>query len=238
MLDFDSKTFMPGHIFSQEQYYFSINEIKDLTNKDIPDIVRNDFLFTGKNLLSFSGESKKGNRFNVSERELTPMETQALFDLQFYLPDDLLTKVDRASMFFSLETRVPYLDHRVIEFALNLDPSLKYHRGISKYILKEILYKYLPKYLFERPKQGFAIPLNKWLKKEMKFLIDVYLDEAILKKHGLVDHRKVKSLVTNYLSGTEYLFNRLWLLIVLHHWLENNCKNYVVEKEAGILKTG
>lgn len=238
MLDFDSKTFMPGHIFSQEQYYFSINEIKDLTNKDIPDIVRNDFLFTGKNLLSFSGESKTGNRFNVSERELTPMETQALFDLQFYLPDDLLTKVDRASMFFSLETRVPYLDHRVIEFALNLDPSLKYHRGISKYILKEILYKYLPKYLFERPKQGFAIPLNKWLKKEMKFLIDVYLDEAILKKHGLVDHRKVKSLVTNYLSGTEYLFNRLWLLIVLHHWLENNCKNYVVEKEAGILKTG
>jgi asparagine synthase (glutamine-hydrolysing) len=237
ILDYHSDSFMPGHIFSQEQYYFSMEEIRSLANRDILFSIKDDFLFNDNNVLSFSGEVKSANKVKVSERKLTPMEIQALFDLQFYLPDDLLTKVDRASMNYSLETRVPYLDHRVLEFALNLSPSLKYHHGTSKYILKEILYKYLPEQLFERPKQGFAIPLNKWLGKEMKFLLDVYLDEAIVKKHGYVDSKKVKVLVKKYLSGTEYLFNRLWLLIVLHHWLENNKMSYVAETEAGILKT-
>lgn len=236
MLDYQKDTFLPGHIFSQEQYYFSMNEIKELANRDLLFNIKDDFLFNDNNVLSFSGVVKSGSRVKVSERKLTPMEIQALFDLQFYLPDDLLTKVDRASMYYSLETRVPYLDHRVLEFALNLSPSLKYHNGISKFILKEILFKYLPKHLFERPKQGFAIPLNKWLGKEMKFLIDVYLDEAIVKKHGFVDSKQVTALVEKYLSGTEYLFNRLWLLIVLHHWLENNKMSYAAETEAGILR--
>ncbi len=237
MLDYQSDTFLPGHIFSQEQYYFSMNEIRELAIKDLAFNIKDDFLFNDNNVLSFSGDIKSVNRVKVSERKLTPMEIQALFDLQFYLPDDLLTKVDRASMSYSLETRVPYLDHRVLEFALNLSPYLKYHNGISKFILKEILYKYLPKHLFERPKQGFAIPLNKWLGKEMKFLIDVYLDDTIVKKHGFVDSEKVKVMVKQYLSGTEFLFNRLWLLIVLHHWLENNKMSYVAETEAGILRT-
>jgi asparagine synthase (glutamine-hydrolysing) len=208
-----------------------------LASKDLSFNIKDEFLFNDNNVLSFSGDIKSGSKVKVSERKLTPMEIQALFDLQFYLPDDLLTKVDRASMNYSLETRVPYLDHRVLEFALNLSPSLKYHNGTSKYILKEILYKYLPKQLFERPKQGFAIPLNKWLGKEMKFLLDVYLDEAVVKKHGFVDSKKVKALVEKYLSGTEYLFNRLWLLVVLHHWLENNKVGYTAEAETGILRT-
>lgn len=237
LLDYQPDRFLPGHIFSQEQYYFSIQEIMELANKDIVFNIEDDFLFNDHNVLSFSGDIKSGSRAKVSERKLTPMEIQALFDLQFYLPDDLLTKVDRASMNYSLETRVPYLDHRVLEFALNLSPSLKYHHGVSKYILKEILFKYLPKHLFQRPKQGFAIPLNKWLGKEMKFLIDVYLDEAIIKKHSFVDSKKVNDLIEKYISGTEYLFNRLWLLIVLHHWLENNKVNYAAEKEAGISRT-
>lgn len=238
MLDFEPETFMPGHIYSQEQYYFSINEIKELAHRDFSFNIKDDFLFNNSSVLGFSGDVKSDSHVKVSERKLTPMEIQALFDLQYYLPDDLLTKVDRASMNYSLETRVPYLDHRVLEFALNLSPSLKYHNGSSKYILKEILFKYLPKNLFERPKQGFAIPLNKWLGKEMKFLIDVYLDEAVVKKHGFVDSGKVQNLINQYLSGTEYIFNRLWLLIVLHHWLENNSKSYVAETKAGILRTG
>ncbi|MBK9320216.1 MAG: asparagine synthase [Bacteroidetes bacterium] len=77
------------------------------------------------------------------------MEQQALFDIIYYLPDDLLTKVDRASMQYSLETRVPYLDHRVLEYALNISPDLKFRDNTPKYILKEILYQYVPKQLFE-----------------------------------------------------------------------------------------
>jgi asparagine synthase (glutamine-hydrolysing) len=90
---------------------------------------------------------------SVKERKLTSMEQQALFDIQYYLPYDLLAKVDGSSMQYSLETRVPYLDHRVVEFAINLSPELKYQNGISKYILKNILFKYVPEKLFDRPKQ-------------------------------------------------------------------------------------
>lgn len=88
-------------------------------------------------------------------------------------------------MHYSLEARVPYLDHRVVEFAINIAPELKYNLGISKYILKQILYKYVPEKLFIRPKQGFAIPLNKWLKKEMKYLIDEYMDPDLIKARGI-----------------------------------------------------
>ncbi len=235
MLDHEKDTFLPGHIYSQEQYYFSVAELRQITNRQLTATIKNDFLFNNSSLLSFSGNLQSGSHTHVSERKLTPMEIQSLFDLQFYLPDDLLTKLDRAGMYYSIETRVPYLDHRVIEFALNISPHLKYHYGTSKYILKEILFKYLPRQLFERPKQGFAIPLNKWLAKEMRFLIDYYLDESIVRKHGFVNSQKVKTLVHRYLSGTEYLFNRLWLLIVLHHWLESNQKSYVRAAGAGIL---
>ena len=151
------------------------------------------------------------------------MEKQAIFDLNFYLQDDLLAKVDRASMHFSLETRVPYLDHRIIEFALNLSPDLKYKNGVTKYLLKEILYQYVPAKFFDRPKQGFAIPLEKWLKKELLFLIEDFLSEKVIKRFNYVDYSYVKQLKEDFLKNNQsYLYNRLWLLIVLHKWLIKN----------------
>jgi len=151
------------------------------------------------------------------------MEKQAIFDLNFYLQDDLLAKVDRASMHFSLETRVPYLDHRIIEFALNLSPDLKYKNGVTKYLLKEILYQYVPAKFFDRPKQGFAIPLEKWLNKELLFLIEDFLSEKVIKTFNYVDYSYVKKLKEDFLKNKQsYLYNRLWLLIVLHKWLIKN----------------
>jgi asparagine synthase (glutamine-hydrolysing) len=150
------------------------------------------------------------------------MESQALFDLLYYLQDDLLTKVDRASMKYSIETRVPYLDHRVVELALNLAPSLKYKDGISKSILKEILYQYVPKKFFERPKQGFAIPLLVWLRNQLRYLIDDYLNQAIVEKYNVVKYEEVADLKNKFFGGVDYLYNRLWLLIVLHKWLERH----------------
>jgi asparagine synthase (glutamine-hydrolysing) len=158
-------------------------------------------------------------------RKLTPMEKQAIFDLNFYLQDDLLTKVDRASMRHSLETRVPLLDHRIIEFALNLDPDLKYKNGTSKYLLKEVLYDYVPKELFDRPKQGFAIPLEKWLRNELSFLIDENLSKQIIEKYNFVDYQKVSQLIREYRNGKSYLYNRIWLLIILHKWLKTHSYN-------------
>lgn len=198
------------HITSQEQYLFSMNELRSMLKNNPPhhlyfDLFEN-FDHTVKHLA----------------RKLKPNERQALFDLCFYLQDDLLAKVDRASMRFSLETRVPYLDHRVVEFALNLSPSLKQKNGISKYLLKEILFQYVPKKFFDRPKQGFAIPLEKWLGKELYFLIEENLSEKVINHYGIVKYETVDQLKKEFFGGKKYLYNRLWTLIVLHKWLLKN----------------
>jgi asparagine synthase (glutamine-hydrolysing) len=160
-------------------------------------------------------------QMSTQKRKLNAMEQQALFDINYYLPDDLLTKVDRASMHYALETRVPYLDHRIIEYAINIAPELKLNNNISKYILKEILYKYVPKELFNRPKQGFSIPLSKWLKDELNYLIKDYLNPELILKAGIVKDEEVARLIRGYLSGKDYLFNRIWLLIVLNKWIKD-----------------
>jgi asparagine synthase (glutamine-hydrolysing) len=127
-------------------------------------------------------------------------------------------------MHFSLETRVPYLDHRIIEYALNISTDLKYKNGTAKYILKEILYQYVPKKFFDRPKQGFAIPLEKWLNKELRFLIEDNLSKEVIEKYGIVKFEYVAQLKKEFFNGKSYYYNRLWLLIVLHKWLRVNVK--------------
>lgn len=194
-----------SHIFSQEQNLFSRQEIKALIHLDLQ-----------KDLLL------KEN-FNSLMRTLSSEEEQALFDINYYLKDDLLVKVDRASMHYSLETRVPLLDYRIVEFALNLSTDLKIKNGESKYLLKQIVYDYIPKAFFNRPKWGFSIPLVKWLKNDLQFLMEDYLSERIIKKHGLVNYEVVLHLKKQFLErNIDHLYNRIWVLIVLHQWLEEN----------------
>lgn len=221
MLEYKDNNNIMSHIFSQEQYLFSECELDNLIlDETLPKSLINQILFRKSFLSNF--EENGSPNFLVEERSLSSMESQALFDLTYYLQDDLLTKVDRASMQYGIETRVPYLDHRVVEFALNLSPKLKYKDGVSKYILKEILFQYIPKKYFERPKQGFAIPLSFWLKDQLKYLIDEYLSEEIIKKHKIVNYEEVNQLKHQFFKGVDYLYNRLWILIVLHMWLEKN----------------
>jgi asparagine synthase (glutamine-hydrolysing) len=134
-----------------------------------------------------------------------------------------LVKVDRASMHYSLETRVPLLDYRIVEFAMSLGYGLKDHKGSTKYLLKKVLYSYLPEKLFDRPKWGFAIPLRKWLKGPLKNWMMDSLSEDVLRKHTLVDPPEVNKLIRKYLeTDSEYLYNRIWALVVLHNFLEKN----------------
>jgi len=216
MFDFKNKSTIRSHIFSQEQYFFSEKEIdKHLQKKYISPVLLNELLkYTdvGFNTLLKDYESK---------RLLFPQEKQAMYDLHFYLPDNLLVKVDRASMHHSLETRVPYLDHRLVEQAINIDHKFK-NTPTSKYLLKEILYQYIPKSYFDRPKQGFSIPLKYWLHNEMQFLVEDYLNEAIVAKVDVVKHEYVKELLARYKNGEDHLFQRLWLLINLHRWFAKN----------------
>ena len=129
-----------------------------------------------------------------------------------------MVKTDRASMKHSLEVRVPLLDHRLVEFAVNLSQDLKIHNGVGKYLLKQVLYQYVPASIFDRPKWGFAIPLRIWLSKELRYLLEKYLSDTVIEECGLVKLNKVKQLKAEFLSGRDYLYNRLWVLILLHKW--------------------
>ena len=199
------KTNWKSHIFSQEQSFFSESEINNIliqsTNNNIIDNLNYQFKF---------------------ERKLNADEEQAFFDLKNYLIDDLLVKVDRASMYSSLEARVPVLDHNIIEYALNIDRKLKVKNGTQKYILKELLYDYIPKNLMERPKWGFSIPLDNWLKGKMSYLITDYLNKSVIDEIGILRYSHVHGIVERFNKGETYLFNRLWNLIILQKFLLKN----------------
>ena len=194
-----------SHIFSQEQNLFSEQEIKEILKKNDNNIIINNLNSTYK-----------------LNRQFSPSELQAYFDLNNYLIEDLLVKVDRSSMYSSLEARVPLLDHQVVEFALNLDENFKINRGIQKYILKELTYDYIPKKIMERPKWGFSIPLEKWLKKELRYLIEKYLNKEVVKEINILDYDVVSDIKKRFLDGESFLYNRIWSLIILQKFLIKN----------------
>jgi asparagine synthase (glutamine-hydrolysing) len=206
VFDYTNAARIKSHIFSQEQYFFSEAELEELLIQPY----RADILFD--------------EDFSTVKRQLSAAEEQALFDIKYYLKDDLLTKVDIASMQFSLEARTPFLDYRVVEFALNLSQNLKVKDGNAKYLLKQVLYDYVPKEIFDRPKWGFSIPLVQWLKKELHYLIDNYLNNEVLESCGVVNASIVRDLVTRFEKGEDYLYNRLWALILLHKWMKEHAR--------------
>lgn len=141
-------------------------------------------------------------------------------DQKTYLPDAMLTKVDRASMAASLEVRIPLLDHRVVEFTASLPESLKFRNGTGKYLLKKLLAKYVPASLFERPKMGFGVPIDHWLRFELKDLLLDYLSTDRLKKQGLFNTDFVEKKINEHLSGRLNHQYRLWSLLMWEMWRE------------------
>jgi asparagine synthase (glutamine-hydrolysing) len=139
-------------------------------------------------------------------------------DYKTYQIDDILTKVDRATMSISLEGREPLLDHRIIEFVSRLDPSLKIKNNDKKYLLKQIAYKYLPKALLDRPKKGFSVPVFEWFKSELRDYLFFYLNEDKLLRDNIFNVSKVISLRDRYLSGEKFSMSRLWYLLSFQMW--------------------
>jgi asparagine synthase (glutamine-hydrolysing) len=142
-------------------------------------------------------------------------------EAQMYMPEDILVKVDRAAMANSLETRVPLLDHRVMELAWRLPLHMKIRGGQGKWILRQVLYDYVPKELIERPKKGFSVPMADWLRGPLRDWAESLLDEKRLRNEGYFQPGIIRRAFAEHLSGKRDHSNRLWSILMFQAWLEN-----------------
>jgi len=151
-------------------------------------------------------------------------DQMAQCDLRYYLPDDILTKVDRTTMAVGLEGREPLLDHRLAEFALRLPPELRRGALGTKHLLRKVLYRHVPRALIDRPKQGFAIPLASWMRGELAPLLDNYLDPARIREAGIFDPEMVSKARSNFRDGgvgnDRLDTQKVWLLVAFEMWRE------------------
>jgi asparagine synthase (glutamine-hydrolysing) len=150
-----------------------------------------------------------------------------LLDMDTYLPSDILCKVDRASMKYSLETRCPILDKEVMELSFSLPHEFKYKNGIKKYILKELAYDYIPRRLLERPKTGFSVPVDKWLRGPLKSRLLDYTNSEFLSRQCIFEAEYTSKFIENYLkkgdmgSGSGENYSRtIWAVFVFQQWYE------------------
>ena len=145
------------------------------------------------------------------------LEKMMISDFKGYLPDDLMVKIDRSTMSASLEGREPLLDHKIIEFAASLPVSYKK----NKEILKSILGHYIPEELFLRKKQGFGIPINGWLREDLKYLVDQYLGEELIKKYNVFDYGYISELLEAFYAKKND-DNKVWVLLMFQMWFSEN----------------
>ena len=167
---------------------------------------------------AFDSEELKGESYST-------LAYMMAIDYQTYLLDDILQKVDRAGMSVSLEGREPFLDQRVIEWAAQLPMDYKYNNGSKKFILKEIVHKYIPKQMLDRPKMGFGIPIAAWLQKDLKPFVDNYFDAAFIQKQNIFNNDEVQRIKDSFYKGKIERAEKIWYLLMFQMWYDKWMNN-------------
>jgi len=171
------------------------------------------------------GVERHQNKFLIDDpllAELDDIAKMMAVDSVSYLPDDILVKVDRAAMGVSLETRVPFLDHDVFEFAAKIPLEMKLNRGVGKSVLRDVLYKYVPKDLIERPKMGFGVPVGVWLKGPLRDWAETLLDESLLEQQGFFHVDVVRGMWSEHIAGNRNWQSQLWAVLMFQAWFIEN----------------
>jgi len=150
----------------------------------------------------------------------TTLDQMMIYDALTYLPSDILVKMDRAAMSVSLESRIPFLDHHLYEFAWQLDEKYKIRKGVSKWLLREVLYDYVPKKLVNRPKMGFSVPIGDWLRNNLKDWAESLINETRLNEQGLYNTKFVRKIWDEHQSGRKNWEYQLWNILMFQNWLD------------------
>ncbi len=192
-----------------------ISMISAFTNEDL------NTLFNKKIVTLPSGFDSK----ELSKENFSMLNYMMAMDYQTYLLDDILQKVDRAGMSVSLEGREPFLDQRIIEWAAQLPMKYKYNNGSKKFIIKEIVHKYLPKEMMDRPKMGFGIPIAAWLVGDLKPYVDKYLDEAFVTKQKVFNNTEIQRIRKSFYEGKVERAEKIWYILMFQMWYDKWINN-------------
>jgi asparagine synthase (glutamine-hydrolysing) len=171
------------------------------------------------------GKSWAGDEMAKLDVELDPLDRMTLADSLSYLSDDILQKLDRAAMAVALETRVPFLDKDVVEFAARIPPHMKVRDGRGKWLVRQVLHRHVPADLVDRPKTGFSIPIDDWLRGPLKPWAGDLLSPARLRRQGLLNRGRVEQRLSEHMSGQRNHGYWLWNLLMFQSWYEEWCVN-------------